>query len=296
MTLFLQLIVSKGDSTNTNKKSKPLTPPATIKGDLKMVVADQKLLEKLGFRFEYLPEYKPDSIWQYGCLPYSVYYNNLITKNEALSESNNQLVFSMKNRIEGEASFSNSIYFQEIEINDSVSFINLSFYPNIVSYPSGFVRFNLCPDNFNFEMANDTLFPIFVPTQTISNDPNNWVLWFNITDSLIALLPKSVRTQTENIQNNKILKKEFPSLDFKVFPNPANQQTTVTFSLPKAISGRISLVDLAGRERQVLLPETSLTKGFHRFEFDLSGVSEKMYLITLYSDQGIQVQRLMVSH
>jgi hypothetical protein len=66
--------------------------------------------------------------------------------------------------------------------------------------------------------------------------------------------------------------------------------------LPKAINGRISLVDLAGRERQVLLPETSLSKGFQRFGFDLSGVSEGMYLITLYSDQGIQVQRLMVSH
>lgn len=472
-------LASKEDSTNTNRKSKPLTPPATIKGDLKMVLADQKLLEKLGFRFKYLPEYNPDSVWEYGCLPYSVYYNNFYETNKFSSKSNLPIVYSFTNRIEGKATFTNSIYFQEIEINDSASFNNLSFYPNIVSYPSGFVRFNLYPDNFIFEMANDTLLPIFVPTQIISNDPNNWVLWFNVTDSLIALLPESIRSQVEIIQNNKILKKEFPSLNlidyqqealvdssrfielsneelfqigfsiihlnknnqsnygingeqrlvyektdecyhlkltitqfgsslekgnlkenciydnlalitttigdfenvvfsgksalknmvpilirheqfpeilnkdlvfwftptnyifqhlperisvdlqkeynyivaenksalekpecvyfeeckntlllnnFKVFPNPANQQTTVTFTLPKAINGGISLLDLAGRERQVLLPETTLNKGFQRFEFDLSGVSEGMYLITLYSDQGIQVQRLMVSH
>ena len=472
-------LVSNEDSTNTNKKSKPLTPPATIKGDLKMVVADQELLEKLGFRFEYIQEYNPDSVWEYGCLPYSVYYNNFYETDKFSSKSNLPIVYSFTNGIEGKATFTNSIFFQEIEIKDSASFNNLSYYPNIVSYTSGFVRFNLFPDNFNFEMTNDTLLPVFVPTQTISSDPNNWVLWFNVTDSLIALLPKSVRTQVENIQNNKNLKNEFPSLDlidyqqealvdssrfielnndelyqigfssihinknnqsiigingehrlvyektddcyhlkltithfgsstekeylkenciydnlalitstigdfenvvysgksalknlvpilirqeqfpeilnknlvfwftptnyifqhlperistelqkeynyiiaenkselvkpecnyfeeckntllinnFKVFPNPANQQTTVTFTLPKAINGRISLVDLAGRERQVLLPKTNLTKGFQRYEFDMSGVSEGMYLMTLYSDQGIQVQRLMVSH
>jgi hypothetical protein len=82
---------------------------------------------------------------------------------------------------------------------------------------------------------------------------------------------------------------------FKVYPNPASANATVSFTLPEAVNGRITLVDLAGRERQVLQPQTSFAKGMHRIEVDLSTVPEGIYLLTLYSDKGVQTHRLIVT-
>lgn len=84
--------------------------------------------------------------------------------------------------------------------------------------------------------------------------------------------------------------------DFKVYPNPANQFATVSFELPKAIEGRISLIDLQGRERIVLLEKTRISPGYQHFKLDISGISEGIYLITLFSDSGIQTQRLVIQH
>jgi hypothetical protein len=82
---------------------------------------------------------------------------------------------------------------------------------------------------------------------------------------------------------------------FKVFPNPANDKASVSFTLPEEINGRITLVDLAGRERQVLQPQTSFAKGSHQIDVNVSSVPEGIYLLTLYSDKGVQTQRLVVA-
>lgn len=83
--------------------------------------------------------------------------------------------------------------------------------------------------------------------------------------------------------------------NFKVYPNPANNVATVSFTLPEAVNGRITLIDLTGRERQVLQPTANYAAGSHQFEVDLSAVPSGIYLVALYADKGIQVQRLVVS-
>ena len=83
--------------------------------------------------------------------------------------------------------------------------------------------------------------------------------------------------------------------NFKVYPNPANNVATVSFTLPEAVNGRITLIDLTGRERQVLQPTANYAAGSHQFEVDLSIVPSGIYLVALYADKGFQVQRLVVS-
>ena len=82
---------------------------------------------------------------------------------------------------------------------------------------------------------------------------------------------------------------------FKVYPNPANNTATISFTLPEAVDGRITLVDLTGRERQVLQPQTSYAKGSHQFDVDVSSVPEGIYLLTLYTNKGVQTQRVIVA-
>lgn len=163
-------------------------------------------------------------------------------------------------------------------------------------------------------MNSREMIPIIIHKEMFSEAiRDDRVYWFEISDKLFKALPERISKDLQEeynyiIAENKedLVQPECKYFDeckntlinsnFKVFPNPANQNTTVSFTLSDAITGRISLVDLAGRERQVLLPETTLSKGFQRFEFDLAGVSEGMYLITLYSNQGFQMQRLLISH
>lgn len=140
----------------------------------------------------------------------------------------------------------------------------------------------------------------------------NLIFWFLPTDGFFEALPKEISQQLQAEYNyitapNKaeLEKPECKYFDecrntldasnFKVFPNPANSNATVSFTLNEPIDGQITLVDLAGREQQVLQAQTQFSSGFHRLDMDVSEVPEGVYLITLYSDKGIQVQRFIVA-
>jgi hypothetical protein len=138
------------------------------------------------------------------------------------------------------------------------------------------------------------------------------IFWFYPTEEFFNALPKRIRNDLRK-EYNYVIAEDKSTLEkpecvyfeeckntlsisnFKVYPNPANSNTIVSFTLPEAINGRITLIDLLGRERQVLQPNTNYAKGSHQFEVDLSNVPEGIYLIALCSDKGIQTQRLIVA-
>ncbi|MBN2805208.1 MAG: T9SS type A sorting domain-containing protein [Prolixibacteraceae bacterium] len=158
-----------------------------------------------------------------------------------------------------------------------------------------------------------TLLPIVMRKNTFGNQPKeDLVYWFLPSDTFFNRLPKDISSELLGEYNyitaedkSQLVKPECKYFDeckntlkvssFKVYPNPAHANATVSFTLPEAIEGRITLVDLSGRERQILQHNTNYSKGTHRFELDLSSVPEGIYLLTLYSDKGIQTQRLIVA-
>lgn len=166
----------------------------------------------------------------------------------------------------------------------------------------------------NFSKDFKTLLPVMVKKDVFGHNlpKEDLVYWFLPTDEFFNRLPQNISEELFEeydyvVAEDKsaLVKPECKyfeecknTLDvsnFKVFPNPANSNTTVSFTLNESVEGRISLVDLAGRERQVLQAQTQFSSGFHRFDLDVSGVPEGIYLITLYSDKGVQVQRFIVS-
>lgn len=139
-----------------------------------------------------------------------------------------------------------------------------------------------------------------------------FVMWFYPSDAFFKALPERISTDLRKEYNyitaedkSSLIKPECKYFDeckntlkvssFKVYPNPASTFATVSFTLPEAIVGRITLVDLSGRERQILKPQTQFTIGSHNFNVDVSSVPEGIYLITLYSNKGIQTQRFIVA-
>ncbi|MFA9391267.1 MAG: T9SS type A sorting domain-containing protein [Prolixibacteraceae bacterium] len=159
-----------------------------------------------------------------------------------------------------------------------------------------------------------TLLPVVLKKDVFGHNmpKEDIVYWFLPTDDFFNLLPQNVSeellTEYDYIwaENKSVLEKPeckyfeeckntLDVFDFKVFPNPANSTATISFTLNEQVDGRITLVDLAGRERQVLQSQTSFTKGSHRMDVDVSTVPEGIYLITLFSDKGIQTQRFIVT-
>jgi hypothetical protein len=155
------------------------------------------------------------------------------------------------------------------------------------------------------------LIPVLVKTGDQFRFYREIIFWFLPTEGFFNDLPYSIGndlrkeynyiTATDKSTLVKPVCKYFDECkntlaisNFKVFPNPASHRVTVSFELPDDINGRITLVDLSGRERQVLQPQSQFTAGPHQFDFDLSSVAEGIYLLTLYSDKGVQTQRLMV--
>jgi hypothetical protein len=138
------------------------------------------------------------------------------------------------------------------------------------------------------------------------------VYWFLPTDEFFNRLPQNISKELLG-EYNYITAEDKSTLekpeckyfeeckntlqltDFKIFPNPANYRVSVSFTLPETIDARITLVDLAGREKQVLHQQSHFAAGKHQLDFDLSNVSEGIYLLTLYADKGVQTQRLMVA-
>jgi len=165
------------------------------------------------------------------------------------------------------------------------------------------------------EMKYEQQFQFFIPVFLKASESflnEDVIFWFYPTDELFKALPTKIgkalleeynyvvaedKSALEKPECNYFeeCKNTLKVSSFKVYPNPANNQATVSFTLPEAIYGRITLIDLMGRERQVLQPYTNYAKGSHRFEVDLSNVPEGIYLIALYSSKGIQTQRLIVA-
>lgn len=158
-------------------------------------------------------------------------------------------------------------------------------------------------------------FPLLIPVLLKSSESlfgEDVLFWFYPTDKLFDTLPSEIGEALKNEYNYvtakdkstvampecryfEACKNTLPVSDFKVYPNPANQQITVSFHLPEPIGARIMLVDLSGRELQMLLPTTNFSEGQHNIELDISFAPKGIYLLTLYSEKGTQTERLIVT-
>lgn len=184
----------------------------------------------------------------------------------------------------------------------------------------GYLRFNFPNESLktvyygNFNSEKIFLIPIRIKKHIFENEYPKYdiIYWFLPTKEFFERLPRNIdNALTAEYKyitaedKSTLVKPECKYFDeckntlelsnFKAFPNPANERVTVSFELPETIDARISLVDLAGRERQILQPQTQFAAGSHQLDFDLSFVAEGIYLLTLYSDKGVQTQRLIVT-
>lgn len=88
----------------------------------------------------------------------------------------------------------------------------------------------------------------------------------------------------EKIENN--------SLDIKLFPNPAQDQLTLSFQGDSKVKTQIEVLDLNGKI--VFKESLGKTKGTVRKDIDISGLKSGMYFVKVKQGKSVSTEKLIV--
>lgn len=84
------------------------------------------------------------------------------------------------------------------------------------------------------------------------------------------------------------------SKDLAVYPNPVKNTLFVDFYLPGTAQVKISLLNLLGREDQVLYNAGTVTSGNHLFKFDTRGTKPGVYFLRYEANDRVIVRKVVL--
>ncbi|ESU28279.1 hypothetical protein FLJC2902T_16270 [Flavobacterium limnosediminis JC2902] len=84
------------------------------------------------------------------------------------------------------------------------------------------------------------------------------------------------------------------SSSLHVYPNPANQNTSVSFWSDRVATVDVKLLDLYGKE--IVTQKREAVEGVNVFGVDTSGVADGLYMIGIYSDAGLTTTKVIIKH
>ncbi len=189
-----------------------------------------------------------------------------------VSDEFGQQCFKMRCKGDPENKLSDSYFMQQIEYLVPIVFKQKN-YPNVLNadkifwYKPSEELFALLPPNLSADLKSE--FELVSGAKSDSQNPTN-CNYFEACRSTLRLD------------------------EFKVFPNPASQGTTVQFKLDQPIEGRISLANIAGQEIKLLKPQSKFESGLNRHYVDFEGVKPGIYLIAVQSKVGFKTHRIII--
>jgi hypothetical protein len=83
------------------------------------------------------------------------------------------------------------------------------------------------------------------------------------------------------------------NLDASVFPNPADDHTTIAFMNPESQNVSIELLDIQGKLLEYILPATTLPEGLQQVEYNTAILSKGIYLVRIATASENKVIRLV---
>lgn len=169
---------------------------------------------------------------------------------------------------------------------------------------------NQCLAESRFGEANDEMFTVnLIPGQyaVIADGPNDMIescfmLEVTCTASLMTkedapkqkLLVKESENKQEINAELPIKNKSIRSLDLKVYPNPTNSNTTVSYFLPNTEDVGLQLLNLNGQVLEELQHKILQTKGHYQYSLDVSHYSSGVYLISLQTNFNNKYQKIVI--
>jgi hypothetical protein len=86
---------------------------------------------------------------------------------------------------------------------------------------------------------------------------------------------------------------DFAVSDMQLYPNPASGDVAITYTLSKRSDVRIEVLDLLGKQVQVVERENRIP-GVHLTNLDISTISKGVYFVSLKTENGVVAKRLIV--
>jgi len=94
---------------------------------------------------------------------------------------------------------------------------------------------------------------------------------------------------------SSINEEEVAESGLKVYPNPSNGQSTISFYLTKESDVQIQLTDMSGRLiSNITDKRMSAGKNFHQVDFKSESVTAGVYFVNLRINGNVQVQKLIL--
>jgi hypothetical protein len=103
----------------------------------------------------------------------------------------------------------------------------------------------------------------------------------------------SAGTQVVKSCKEDLTASALPSVNLLVYPNPAEELTTIQFSLPQSSHVRVNVYDMSGKEISVLV-NNDLPAGDHSLILNTGNLAKGVYIVRMISDFGIENQKLVV--
>lgn len=164
-----------------------------------------------------------------------------------------------------------------------------------------------------FAWGNNYLTPEFSAADnqyTISVEPNKWYLWrirskcgstftawspygsfLTYSGSRVADSTGTNAGEPEVTESTRLQPAE-ESMSLNVFPNPATNETTVSFSVPFYGNADIRLLDYTGKE--VLNDHLQVSAGMNAYKIDLNNYPKGIYMVVLEFNMTTSSKRMVI--
>lgn len=154
--------------------------------------------------------------------------------------------------------------------------------------------------------AGYTIHAIATYDNTVENpfnpsDPPQWSSWGEGTEDemylvYLSLIPylegdeDTVLSLNENLEGIQPVENRI----YSAFPNPADEQVTIAFSLAQPGKATIAVMDARGRLTSVFSETSSLPSGHHQRTLNVQDLSSGRYTVVLTTEAGRSVKSLLI--
>jgi len=84
-------------------------------------------------------------------------------------------------------------------------------------------------------------------------------------------------------------------ITIRIVPNPVQHETTIQYNLNTATRVNLSIYDLQGKEKVVLLRDALRRAGWQQERFIPAHLADGLYLVVLRTNTGIKTEKLLIS-
>jgi len=172
-----------------------------------------------------------------------------------------------------------------------------------------------CEDDqyLNLHKEHDLLVPIIMKQDNFPQYiSKNMIFWFEPSSKLFNALPREIGKQLKKeydyIMADEEERKDMDTSctyfeacrstlklpEFKLYPNPVVDLLNLSFYIHKQASGSVSLLSIDGYQMKELRKTSAFPAGANKYAFNVSDMSDGIYILRVETNQGFLTRRIII--